>query len=77
MAYIQVLFLVVDFFSPDCGDVLIEFKSMNDLIHAEVLARISTFLGSKVNADFDVKLYVKISSPFGHQGCFSIFPYNH
>ena len=35
----------------------------------------STFLGSKVNANFDVKLYVKISSPFGHQWRFSTLPY--
>ena len=33
---------------------------------SEALVQISTFLGSKLNADFDVKFYVKISSPFGN-----------
>ena len=41
----------------------------------EGLARISTFLGSKVIADFDVKLYVNISSLFRHQWRLSNFQY--
>ena len=38
---------------------------MSDIIKIcpEALARISTFLGSKVNVDIDVKLYLKIGSP--------------
>ena len=42
---------------------------------SEALARISTFLGSIENVDFEIKLYVKISFPLGYQRWFSIFSY--
>ena len=40
---------------------------------SEALVRISTFLGSKLNANFDLKFYAIISFPFGHQRQFSFF----